>query len=218
LINQFPIKETGDKSKSNLLVWICHPYLPTLLKMEITQTLTVSTRLAWRKWLGNHYQTEKEIWLINPHKASGKTRITYNDAVEEALCFGWIDSTQKRLDDEHAAQRFSPRNPKSPYSQANIERLRWLAERDLVMPEVLASLGDLLDRPFVVPADILGALKANPTAWQNFQQFHGSYRRIRVAYVDGARSRPAEFQKRLKNFIRMMEQNKQFGYGIEKYY
>jgi uncharacterized protein YdeI (YjbR/CyaY-like superfamily) len=156
--------------------------------------------------------------LIYPHKATGKDRITYNDAVEVALCFGWIDSTQKRLDNEHAAQRFTPRNPKSPYSQTNIERLRWLAEHGQVMPEVLISLGDLLGRPFEIPVDILGALKANPVAWQNFQQFHGSYQPIRVAYVDGARSRPAEFQKRQNNLIKRLEQNKQFGYGIEKYY
>ncbi len=186
--------------------------------MEITKTLRVTARQAWRKWLSRHFRTEKEIWLVSPHKTSGSERLSYNDAVEEALCFGWIDSTQKRLDDEHSAQRFTPRNPKSPYSQANIERLRWLAKRDLVMPEVLASLGDLLERPFEIPADILAALQANPTAWGSFRRFHGSYQRIRVAYVEGARSRPAEFQKRLKNFIKMMEMNKQFGYGIEKYY
>ncbi len=104
--------------------------------MEITSTLTVATRAAWREWLTNHYTTEKEIWLVYPHKQTGKARLTYNDAVEEALCFGWIDSTVKRLDDDHSAQRFTPRNPKSPYSQPNQERLRWLVERDLVMPDV----------------------------------------------------------------------------------
>jgi uncharacterized protein YdeI (YjbR/CyaY-like superfamily) len=185
--------------------------------MENTNTLSVSTRLSWRKWLSEHYRSEKEIWLVYPHKATGKTRIPSNDTVEEALCFGWIDSTQKRLDDDHATQRFKPRNPKSTYSQTNIERLRWLVAHEQVMPEVLASLGDLLERPFDIPADILDALKANPAAWQNFQAYSGSYQRIRVADVDGARARPAEFHKRLKNFIKMMKLNKQFGYGIEKY-
>jgi uncharacterized protein YdeI (YjbR/CyaY-like superfamily) len=186
--------------------------------MEITQTLLVNTRPAWRLWLSEHYHSEKEIWLVFPHKATGNTHLTYNDAVEEALCFGWIDSTQKRLDTDHAAQRFSPRNPKSPYSQTNIERLRWLEERGLIMPEVLASLGDLLNEPFVIPADILAALQANKQAWHHFQIYSGSYQRIRVAYVDGARSRPAEFQKRLENMIRKMALGKQFDYCIEKYY
>jgi uncharacterized protein YdeI (YjbR/CyaY-like superfamily) len=156
--------------------------------------------------------------LVYPHKATGKARLSYNDAVEEALCFGWIDSTVKRLDVDHSAQRFTPRNPKSPYSQTNKERLRWLVEHEQVIPEVLATLGDLLTEPFQIPADILEALKASTQAWCNFQRFSGSYQRIRVGYVDGARKRPAEFQKRLTNFIEMMEQNKQFGYGIEKYY
>ncbi|MGA9398081.1 MAG: YdeI/OmpD-associated family protein [Anaerolineaceae bacterium] len=186
--------------------------------MEITTSLSVANRKAWRDWLSKHYLTETEVWVIYPHKTTGKERITYNDAVEEALCFGWIDSTVKRLDADHSAQRFSPRNPKSPYSQTNKERLRWLIEHDQVMPEVHATLGDLLTEPFEIPAVIKQALQANEQAWHNFQKFSGPYQRIRVAYVDGARKRPAEFQKRLNNFIRRMEQNKQFGYGIEKYY
>jgi uncharacterized protein YdeI (YjbR/CyaY-like superfamily) len=186
--------------------------------MEITRTLSVSTRQAWREWLAKHYRIEKEIWLVYPHKESGKTRITYNDAVEEALCFGWIDSTVKSLDTDHSAQKFSPRNPKSPYSQTNIERLRWLVAHDQVMPEVLASLGDTLTKPFKIPADILQAIQADEQAWRYFQTCSEPYQRIRVAYVDSARIRPVIFDKRLKNLIRMMALGKQFGYGIEKYY
>ncbi len=80
------------------------------------------------------------------------------------------------------------------------------------------TLGNILNEPFVIPGDIQAELHANPQAWHNFQQFSGSYQRIRVAYVDSARNRPVEFQKRLRHFIHMMELNKQFGYGIEKYY
>src|SRR5262245_33432560 len=104
--------------------------------MEISQTLYVTKRKAWRDWLKKHYQTDKEIWLVYPRKATGKARITYNDAVEEALCFGWIDSTAKKLDDEHTAQRFSPRRPKAKYSQANIERLQYLVAKKRVIKEV----------------------------------------------------------------------------------
>ena len=165
-----------------------------------------------------HNKDEKEIWLVYYRKQASKPHISYNDAVEEALCFGWIDSTVKNLDVEQVAQKFSPRKPKSEYSQANKERLRWLMARGKVMTDVLATLGDISAEEFEIPADILQTLQANEQAWQNFQRYSGSYQRILVAFVDAARKRPAEFQKRLKHFIQMTEQNKQFGYGIEKYY
>src|SRR5258706_12243541 len=86
--------------------------------MEITQTLYITNRKDWRDWLKQNYKTEKEIWLVYPKKATGGPRIEYNDAVEEALCFGWIDRIVKKLDQEYTVQRFSPRKPKSKYSQA----------------------------------------------------------------------------------------------------
>ena len=85
--------------------------------MDIGKTLYIRDRKEWHEWLEANFNTEKEIWLIYPHKDSGKTRIQYNDAVEEALSFGWIDSTVKRYDEHSSAQRFSPRNPASDYSQ-----------------------------------------------------------------------------------------------------
>jgi uncharacterized protein YdeI (YjbR/CyaY-like superfamily) len=81
--------------------------------MDITQTLYITDRKDWRNWLKQHYKTENEIWLVYPKKATGKPRIEYNDAVEQALCFGWIDSIIKTLDAEHTVQRFSPRKPKA---------------------------------------------------------------------------------------------------------
>ena len=94
--------------------------------MDVTQTLYAANQKDWRKWLKRNYKTEKEIWLVYYKKTSGKPRIEYNDAVEQALCFGWIDSTVRKLDEERFAQKFSPRKPKSGYSQANKERLRKL--------------------------------------------------------------------------------------------
>jgi uncharacterized protein YdeI (YjbR/CyaY-like superfamily) len=187
--------------------------------MKITKTLYAPNRKVWRDWLKKHYKTEKEIWLVYYRKQSGKTRISYNDAVEEALCFGWIDSAVKTLDAERTAQKFSPRKPKSSYSQPNKERLQGLIARGKVMKDVLTTLGDISAEQYQFPPDILyDALQANEQAWQNFQRYSGSYQRIRVAFIDVARKRPAEFQKRLRHFIRMTEQDKQFGYGIEKYF
>jgi uncharacterized protein YdeI (YjbR/CyaY-like superfamily) len=187
--------------------------------MDITQTLYITDRKDWRDWLKKHYKTEKDIWLVYPKKATGKPRIEYNEAVEEALCYGWIDSIQKRLDEEHTVQRFSPRKPKAKYSQANIERLRYLVEKKKVVKEVAETLGDVLEQEFIIPNDILNAIKADKKAWKHFQAFSDSYIRMRVAFIDGARNRPEEFKKRLRHFIKMTEQNKMFGFGgIEKHY
>jgi len=187
--------------------------------MEIIQTLYLRYRKDWRKWLREHYKTEPEIWLVYPKKATGKPRIEYNDAVEEALCFGWIDSIQKTLDQDHMVQRFSPRKAKAKYSQANIERLRYLVAKKRVIKEVVESLHDILKEEFVIPPDILKAIKANKNAWKNFQAYSDSYIRIRIAFIDGARKRPEEFKKRLRHFIEMTGQNKIFGFGgIEKHY
>jgi uncharacterized protein YdeI (YjbR/CyaY-like superfamily) len=187
--------------------------------MKISKTLYVTDRKAWREWLTEHYNSEKEVWLLYAKKATGKPRIPYNDAVEEALCFGWIDSTTKRIDETFYAQRFSPRNPRSGYSQANKERLAKLLQQGKVIESVRATLGDAFNTEFVAAPDILKEIEANKTTWENYQKFSPEYQRIRIAFIEGARKRPKEFKKRLNYFIKMTEANKQFGFGgIEKYY
>jgi uncharacterized protein YdeI (YjbR/CyaY-like superfamily) len=187
--------------------------------VDISQTLYVANPKDWRGWLKKHYKTESEIWLVYPRKATGKPRIEYNDAVEEALCFGWIDSLVKKFDEESTVQRFSPRKPKAKYSRANIERLRSLVAKKKVVKEVAETLGDILNEEFVIPPDILKAIKANKEAWRNFQKFSDSYKRIRIAFIHGARHRPEEHKKRLRHFIEMTEKNKMFGFGgIEKHF
>ena len=92
--------------------------------MEITKTLYITNRVDWRAWLERNNDTEKEVWLIYYKKHTGKPRIPYDDAVEEALCFGWIDSTVKRVDDEKFAQKFTPRKNKSNWSDLNKKRAK----------------------------------------------------------------------------------------------
>ncbi len=182
-------------------------------------TLYVTDRKEWRKWLEKNFDKAKEIWLIYPKKSSGKPRILYNDAVEEALCFGWIDSILKTLDEENTIQRFSPRDLKSDYSQPNKERLKWLAKEKMLLPSIHDKVEDILKEKFVFPTDILNAIKKDKIAWTNYKEFSESYKRIRIAYIDTARKRPEEFTKRLANFIKKTRENKQIGYGgIEKYY
>jgi uncharacterized protein YdeI (YjbR/CyaY-like superfamily) len=187
--------------------------------MEITQSLHVTDRAEWRAWLKKHHKKEKEIWLVYYKKHTGKPRIAYNDAVEEALCFGWIDSTAKSLDADRTAQRFTPRRPGTAYSQANKERLRALAAQGKLIREVKESLGGILQEEFKIAPDILKAIRADEQAWGNFQHFSEPYKRIRIAFIEGARKRPEEFQKRLHYFIRMTARNKHFGFGgIDKYF
>ena len=188
--------------------------------MEITKAIYFESRETWREWLSENYKTEKEIWLIYPNKESGKTCILYNEAVEEALCFGWIDSTMKKYDESSSAQRFTPRNAKSSYSQPNKERLRWLDENNMLHPEIREKVLPILKEEFIYPEDIITALKADEQTWNNFQQFSESYKRIRLAYVDDSRSRPDMYEKRLSNLLKMTKQNKKIiGHGgIDKYY
>jgi uncharacterized protein YdeI (YjbR/CyaY-like superfamily) len=94
--------------------------------MEISETLYVTDREGFRQWLEQNHKSKKEIWLIQYKKAAKKPSITYEDAVEEALCFGWIDGTQKSMDAERYALRFSPRRPKSNWTETNKERARRL--------------------------------------------------------------------------------------------
>jgi len=187
-------------------------------EMEIGKTLYVTNRNDWRNWLKEHYKSEKEIWLIYYKKGAKKPRIPYNVAVEEALCFGWIDSIVKKLDQERTVQRYSRRKSKSNYSQTNKERLKRLIKQGKVIPKVLGSLSKVDLDNFEYSDDILQAIRENKQAWENYQKYSDSYRRIRVAYIDTGRKRPGELEIRLENFIQKTEKDKQFGFGIKDYY
>ncbi len=187
--------------------------------MNEPSTLYVTNRKDWRAWLKKHFDSEKSIWVVYPKKASGKPRISYNDAVEEALCFGWIDSTIRSLDADNSIQRFTPRNPKSSYSQQNKERMKWLLENNLLHASQIEKAKEIAAEEFIYPKDIIETLKEDKTVWENYKRFSETYKRIRIAYIDDARTRPNEFKKRLQNFINKTKQNKQIGFGgIEKYY
>jgi uncharacterized protein YdeI (YjbR/CyaY-like superfamily) len=178
--------------------------------MEIGETVDPKTRGAWRAWLRRHHASKREVWLVLYTKASGKQSVLYNDAVEEALCFGWIDSVVKKLGADTRAQRFTPRRRGSPLSEMNKERVRRLIEQRRMTKAGLDAAGGL-DEAFRVPADILRALKKDPETWRNFQRFPESYKRIRVGWIDNSRNRPDFFERRLRYFLRMTKQNKRFG-------
>ncbi len=188
--------------------------------MTKIETKYFTTRQDWRKWLENNFETRDDIWLEYPKKETGKKRILYNDAVEEALCFGWIDTTVKSLNKETTIQRFCKRRNNSSYSQANKERLKWLLENGLIHKSLVEEIGKVTKEEFIFPKDIVEELKADKNTWSNFQKMSEPYKRIRIAYIESARKRPEEFEKRLNNFIGKTKENKRikgFG-GIDKYY
>lgn len=188
--------------------------------MSEKKLIFASTREEWRSWLRENFEKEKEVWFVFPTKAAEESGVSYNDAVEEALCFGWIDGQAGRLDDSHQLRRFTPRRNGSGYSQPNIERLIWLDENNMIHPKIRPSVEELISKPFVFPQDIIEALQEDETVWNNYVNFSESYKRIRVAYIDAARKRHEEFEKRLMNFINKTRENKLIvGYGgIDKYY
>src|SRR5437660_4538455 len=146
--------------------------------MEMRKTLYVTNREERRAWLTKHHQSETEVWLIYYKKQSGRPRIPYDHAVEEALCFGWVDSIVKKLDDDKFAQKFTPRRDSTKWSALNKRRLRKLiregrmTERGLAKidpvilgeePPAKQSKGDL-----DIPRFVKQALMANAKAWENF--------------------------------------------------
>lgn len=185
--------------------------------MKVGTSLYVTNRKQWRAWLSKHHATASEIWLIYYRKESGKPRISYNDAVEEALCYGWIDSIAKPRDSQSWYQRFSPRKPKSVLSELNKERIRRLIKAKKMTRYGLDSIRHHLTKKTsapkksVLPDDILAVLKSDPAAWKNFRKFPAAYKRIRVGWIDGARNRRREFKKRLRYFMKMTAANKRFG-------
>jgi len=187
--------------------------------MEIGTTLYVKDRRQWRAWLAKHHKTAPEIWLIYYKKHSGRRRIPYSDAVEEALCYGWIDSITKPVDEDRWAQRFSPRRPSSRLSDMNRERVRRLIAARRMTKVGLERIAHVFDHlsdtkrqlEWRVPPDILAAIKRDGTTWKHFQAFPASYKRIRIGWIDAARRRPEILRQRLRHFLKMTAQNKRFG-------
>lgn len=178
--------------------------------MQITETLAVADRAGWRQWLVEHCTTASEIWLLLYRPLLDKSSLTYLQAVEEALCFGWIDGIAKKVDTERSAQRFTPRRPKSNWTELNKERARRLIEAGLMTEAGFAKLPDLSTDSFRIADDILEALRSDPQTWENFQQFPPHYQRIRIASIEDARNQPDLFQSRLDSFLRKTQQNKMF--------
>lgn len=171
-------------------------------------------RKAWRNWLSKNHDKEKEIWLVFHKKAAEKPGVSYNEAVEEALCFGWIDSIVRSSGDDSRVQRFTPRNPKSNWSELNRERARRLIKSKLMTSAGSRLLpADLDNVQLEIPKEILIALKRDPEVWKNFGKFDDVYKRIRIAYIREAykQKRTPEYERRLNSFIKATKKNRKIG-------
>jgi hypothetical protein len=167
--------------------------------------------LAWRDWLWQNALSEREIWLLFPHKNSGLPGITYFDALEEALCFGWIDGMVKRYDEQHVSSRFSPRTHNSSWSEVNKQHARLLISAGKMTDAGFAVLPDLDPEAYAHPPDIISILQEDVLVWENFCSFPLYYKNIRVSAIDKLRQHPDKFHHALQYFIKKTRANKRYG-------
>ena len=188
---------------------------------EIPRAKSFPNREAWRAWLTENHQTDKGLWLLIRKKHAGKSGLTYLEALEEALCFGWIDGILKRIDDEKHMVRFSPRRKNSIWSQHNKRRVRKLIEEGRMTPAGLTRIKDakangqwtkaaVREDITVVPAELTDALAANEQARLNFENLAPSYRRQFIYWVAVAK-RDETRRKRIAETIDLLIRNKRLG-------
>jgi uncharacterized protein YdeI (YjbR/CyaY-like superfamily) len=180
------------------------------------KTLDVRTVAAWRAWLARHHRSESEVWLVFYKRYTGRPSIAYEDAVDEALCFGWIDSLVKRLDDDRYARKFTPRKPDSRWSTANRKRYARLKAGGRLKPSGMklaptARSGDAprltLDK---IPNYIEKALKRHRAAWESFQNLAPSYRHQYLAWIDSAKRQETKL-RRLQEAITKLAAGEKLG-------
>lgn len=187
--------------------------------MNISKNLYAANREEWRAWLEKNHATEDEIWLIYYKKNTGKSGITYNEAVEEALCFGWIDSIIQKIDSDKYARKFTPRKSNSRWSALNKKRVAMLIQAGKMTKAGLAAANysgaeddygrtpERAQQNLIPPPFLKQVLRRNPKAWENFQSLAPSYRRNYIGWITAAKSGETR-NKRLAEAIALLTENK----------
>jgi uncharacterized protein YdeI (YjbR/CyaY-like superfamily) len=185
--------------------------------MEMAESLYVTTRDEWRQWLEQNHDTQNEVWLIFYKNHTGKPTIPYSDAVEEAICFGWIDSIVKRIDDEKFLRKFTPRRDTSKWSPSNIRRIKKMINQGRMteagMQKIDESAFERKAEPkkeSVIPSYIEEALKAHPGAWDNFVTLAPGYKQQYIRWVISAKREETQ-KRRLAELITVLEKNEKLG-------
>lgn len=184
--------------------------------MEITEIFYPPTRQDWRDWLAEHHRSKQEVWLQRYVQAAGMPSISYDELVEECLCFGWIDSTVKKLDPLSNVQRITPRKKKSYLSELNRQRIWKLQRLGLMTPAGIAPIESQIgspDDPFEVPDWAREQLQAIPQVWENFCAFPFFYQRLKIGWICEIKgnARHPDAQKRLDYLIKMTALGKRYG-------
>lgn len=186
------------------------------MRSKTLKTLDARTPEQWRRWLADHHDSESEVWLVFHKRHTGRASIAYEDAVDEALSFGWVDSLIKRLDDARYARKFTPRKADSKWSTANRKRYAQLKASGRLMPAGLNRAptdrsGDApWPSPAKVPQYIQDALRNHPTAWSYFESLAPSYRRMYIGWIDSAKQQETKM-RRLQEAIRLLAAGKKLG-------
>jgi len=178
-------------------------------------TLRVTSRQQWRTWLSKHHTSSSGIWFVFYKAHTEVKSIPLEDMVREALCFGWIDSLVKRLDDDRYAVKVTPRKPTSKWSDINRKRWAELKAAGLLTPAGLVAAPTshtYAPRPVIpeLPVYIAKALKANPRAWRFFQKLAPTYRRNFVVWMHMAK-RPETRARRIRESISLLAAGKKLG-------
>ncbi len=167
---------------------------------ELATALLFKIRTEWRSWLENNYTILDEVWLIHYKKSSGKTSVNHVDAVEEAICFGWIDSKLKKIDGDRFILKYSPRKPKSIWSKINKETAEKMISLGKMTKAGFDKIEDAKKHGFWetaytslvkerLPSDLKTALLKDKTAWNNFQHFANSYRNMYIGWIKNAKTK-----------------------------
>jgi uncharacterized protein YdeI (YjbR/CyaY-like superfamily) len=180
-------------------------------------------RSEWRKWLVKNHDKESEIWILAFKTHTGKKGLSYSEALEEALCYGWIDSRLRRIDDEKHTWRFAPRKPGSIWSLGNRTRAERLMKEGRMTPYGLAKIEAAKrsgewdkaiapSTPPRIPEDLKAALKKDGIAWKNFQGFAKSYQTQYIYWIIAAK-RAETREKRIREVAERAKQNKKMYMG-----
>jgi uncharacterized protein YdeI (YjbR/CyaY-like superfamily) len=181
-------------------------------------TLYVTDREQWRAWLAANHKTVREVWLIFYKAHTRRPNIPYDDSVEEALCFGWVDSLIRKLDDDRYARKFTPRTNPDRWSPSNVERAHKMIREGRMTDAGLAvfpanvSEHPPAPRPTTLPLPgwMEDELRAHPAAWEEFNRLPPSHRRNYIGWVTDAK-REATQRKRLVEAIAMLERGERLG-------
>ena len=186
-----------------------------MMHSKTLKSLDVQTLEQWRSWLADHHGSESEVWLIFHKRHTGRPSIAYQDALDEALCFGWVDSLIKRLDDARYARKFTPRKPDSRWSDVNRKHYaRLKASGRLKAPGLDRAPTDRsYDKPpapSTVPEYIQKALQSKPKAQRHFKNLAPSHRRHYIGWIDAAKRQETKM-RRLQEAITMLVAGKTLG-------